>query len=47
MTDTSAQAGFLERNGIEWWYTAHLAYGAIQLVFIPILIPTFVLAENN
>jgi len=47
MTDTSTQAGFLERNGIEWWYTAHLAYGAIQLVFIPILIPTFVLAETN
>ena len=43
MTDTSAPAGYLERFGIEWWYTAHLAYGAIQLVFIPILIPTFVL----
>ena len=43
MTDTSASTAYLERFGIEWWYTAHLAYGAIQLVFIPILIPTFVL----
>ena len=43
MADTSTSAGYLEKFGIEWWYTAHLAYGAIQLVFIPILIPTFVL----
>ncbi|MGI9521850.1 MAG: MFS transporter [Hyphomicrobiaceae bacterium] len=43
MAGTSAFAGYLERLGIEWWYAAHLAYGAIQLVFIPILIPTFVL----
>ena len=42
MSDAAAQ-GFPEKYGIEWWYTAHLAYGAIQLVFIPILIPTFVL----
>jgi len=29
--------------GVEWWYNAHFVYGAIQMVFIPILIPTFIL----
>lgn len=33
----------LERFGIEFWYIAHLALGATQGVFIPILVPTFVL----
>ena len=28
--------------GLEWWYNAHFAYGAIQTIFIPMLIPTFV-----
>ena len=28
--------------GVEWWYNAHFTYGAIQTVFIPILIPTYV-----
>jgi len=43
MTDVVAKDSIIQRYGVEWWYTAHLAYGAIQLVFIPILIPTFVL----
>ncbi|MEP3046621.1 MAG: MFS transporter [Roseibium sp.] len=43
MSDTSADATFPEKYGIEWWYTAHLVYGAIQLIFIPILVPTFAL----
>lgn len=43
MSDTSAAPGFLEKYGIEWWYTAHLVYGAIQLIFVPILVPTFAL----
>jgi predicted MFS family arabinose efflux permease len=28
--------------GLEWWYNAHFTYGAIQTVFIPILVPTYV-----
>lgn len=28
--------------GMEWWYNAHLTYGAIQTVFIPILVPTYI-----
>ena len=28
--------------GLEWWYNAHFAYGAIQTIFIPMLIPTYV-----
>ena len=43
MSDAVAPVGFPQKYGVEWWYTAHLIYGAIQLVFIPILIPTFVL----
>jgi MFS family permease len=33
--------------GLEAWYTAHLCYGIIQLVFIPILIPTFILDKTG
>lgn len=33
----------LERFGIEIWFLAHFALGATQGVFIPILVPTFVL----
>lgn len=33
----------LERLGIEVWYLAHFALGATQGVFIPILVPTYVL----
>lgn len=33
----------LEKFGIEPWYAAHFALGATQGVFIPILVPTFVL----
>lgn len=29
-------------SGLEWWYNAHFAYGAIQTIFIPMLIPTYV-----
>lgn len=43
MTDATSTPGFPEKYGIEWWYTAHFVYGAIQLIFIPILVPTFVL----
>ncbi|WP_221073874.1 MFS transporter [Agarivorans aestuarii] len=35
------------RWGLEAWYTAHLCYGIIQLVFIPILIPTFILDKTG
>jgi len=28
--------------GLQWWYNAHFTYGAIQTVFIPILVPTYV-----
>jgi predicted MFS family arabinose efflux permease len=28
--------------GLEWWYNAHFTYGAIQTVFIPIMVPTYV-----
>lgn len=31
------------RSGLNWWYAAHFVYGAIQMVFIPVLIPTFIL----
>ncbi len=37
----------LERYGIEIWYVAHLALGATQGVFIPILVPTFVLETTG
>ena len=33
--------------GMEWWYNAHFTYGIIQMVFIPILIPTFVLEATG
>ena len=33
--------------GLEWWYNAHFTFGAIQNVFIPILIPTFVLETTG
>lgn len=35
------------QSGLEWWYNAHFTYGAIQLVFIPILIPTFILEKTG
>ena len=43
MTDASSTDDFGTKYGVEWWYAAHFAYGATQMVFIPILIPTFVL----
>ena len=43
MTEVSSSEHQENRFGVEWWYAAHFAYGAIQVVFIPILIPTFVL----
>ncbi len=33
--------------GLEWWYNAHFSFGVIQNVFIPILIPTFVLEKTG
>ncbi|MDO6762049.1 MFS transporter [Agarivorans sp. 1_MG-2023] len=33
--------------GLEGWYTAHLCYGVIQLVFIPILVPTFIYEQTG
>lgn len=33
--------------GLEWWYNAHFTFGVIQNVFIPILIPTFVLEKTG
>ncbi|GLP96075.1 MFS transporter [Paraferrimonas sedimenticola] len=33
--------------GLEWWFTAHFAYGIIQMVFIPILVPTFILSKTG
>ena len=33
--------------GLEWWYNAHFTFGVIQNVFIPILIPTFVLETTG
>ena len=47
MADTDAPVGFPQKYGIEWWYTAHFVYGAIQLIFIPILVPTFVLSVTE
>lgn len=47
MSDTTASLGFPEKYGVEWWYTAHFVYGAIQLIFIPILVPTFVLSVTE
>ncbi len=38
-----SKSSTLERFGIEFWYVAHLAFGATQGVFIPILVLTFVL----
>ncbi len=37
----------LEKYGIETWYLAHFALGATQGVFIPILVPTFVLEATG
>ena len=34
-------------NGLEFWYVSHFVLGAIQNVFIPILIPTFVLEQTG
>lgn len=47
MSDATAPVGFPQKYGIEWWYTAHFVYGAIQLIFIPILVPTFVLSVTE
>ena len=33
--------------GLEWWYNAHFTFGVVQQVFIPILIPTFVLETTG
>lgn len=33
--------------GMEWWYNAHFTYGAIQTIFIPMLVPTFVLEKTE
>jgi len=33
--------------GLEWWYNAHFTFGVIQNVFIPILVPTFVLETTG
>ncbi len=33
--------------GLEWWYNAHFTFGVIQNVFIPILIPVFVLETTG
>ena len=33
--------------GLEWWYNAHFTFGAVQNVFIPILVPTFVLETTG
>lgn len=47
MSDATVSPGFPQKYGIEWWYTAHFVYGAIQLIFIPILVPTFVLSVTD
>ncbi|WP_163934877.1 MFS transporter [Paraferrimonas sp. SM1919] len=33
--------------GIEPWFAAHFAYGIVQMVFIPILVPTYILAMTD
>ncbi|WP_163934846.1 MFS transporter [Paraferrimonas sp. SM1919] len=37
----------LKKLGIEGWFAAHFAYGIIQMIFIPILVPVFVLAQTK
>ncbi|MGR5091761.1 MFS transporter [Vibrio maritimus] len=32
----------LNKLGIELWFSSHLAYGFVQLVFIPVILPAFV-----
>ena len=32
----------LNKFGIELWFSSHLAYGFVQLVFIPVILPAFV-----
>lgn len=47
MADSSTNSKSKTGWGLEWWYNAHFSFGVIQNVFIPILIPTFVLETTG
>ncbi len=46
MTEQS-QANNQDRSIFEWWYVAHFVLGIIYTGFVPILVPTYVLAVTN
>lgn len=37
----------LKKLGLEGWFAAHFAYGIVQIVFIPMLMPSFILARTG
>ncbi|MFA0441377.1 hypothetical protein BCU70_15305 [Vibrio sp. 10N.286.49.C2] len=37
----------LKKLGLEGWFSAHFAYGIVQIVFIPIMLPSFILARTG
>lgn len=46
MTEQS-QANTQDRSIFEWWYVAHFVLGIIYTGFVPILVPTYVLAVTK
>jgi MFS family permease len=36
-----------KKLGLEGWFSAHFAYGLVQIVFIPVTIPAFILARTG
>ncbi len=37
----------LKKLGLEGWFSAHFAYGIVQIVFIPMMVPSFILARTG
>lgn len=33
----------LKKLGLEGWFSAHFAYGIVQIVFVPMMVPSFIL----
>ncbi|WP_394151696.1 MFS transporter [Vibrio maritimus] len=37
----------LKKLGLEGWFSAHFAYGIVQIVFVPMMVPSFILARTG